>query len=60
MKASFNNVNIITREREIFTDCTNCCFFYKYDVCYNSELRYHDICNVWHTLSINIDDIFKL
>ena len=60
MKAAFNNANIITRERNTLINCTNCCFFYRHDICFNDELRYHHICNNWHILDINIDDIFKL
>ena len=60
MKAAFNNVNIITIEKNTIIDCTNCCFFNKYDVCLNNELRYHYVCNNRHILDINIDDIFKL
>lgn len=60
MKAAFNNVNIITRERETWVDCPNCCFFSRHDVCLNRDLRHHDICNSWHILDVNIADIFKL
>lgn len=60
MKAALNNVNIITKIRKKWVDCTNCCFFHEHDICYNRELRYHDICYNWHTLDTNVDDIFKL
>lgn len=60
MKAAFNDINIITKERQTWLDCASCCFFSKHTVCYNSSLRYSNICNDWHTLDINIDDIFKL
>lgn len=60
MKVSFNGINIITKERETCIDCVNCCFFHNRDACHNRELRYHDICNDWHILDINVDDIFKL
>lgn len=60
MKAAFNDTNIITRKKKTFGKCLNCCFYYKRDVCLNSELRYRRICNDWHTLDIHINDIFKL
>lgn len=60
MKAAFNNTNIITKERKTLINCASCCFFNRHDVCFNNELRHHNICYSWHILDINIDDIFTL